>query len=303
MRIAFLVVLAAAACGRVGFEELAVQDGQPGGEPVDATVASNDAKVGPRSFGAPTMVPELSIPGASLDDPSLTADMLEIYFKLNQGGSLEIHSATRASLTSPWSAPALVDELASVGDNDTPEVSSDGLTMYFASSRNGNVDIYLSTRADRAQPWGAPVPVSELSSPDPDYSVVRNAEELDLVASRIVAGEVDLYFASRASTKDPWGTPLPLSTLNTAGREADAILDPTGLRMYYTVEGPGTALRDVYYTERPSLGDTFAPGLPVPELNSPEHDEDPWVSPDLEVIYFSRSDADGSDIYVAVRQP
>jgi len=300
-------------CGRIGFDDVAETPRDGGDVPspdavVDAAQTEDadldpDADVASQVFDTPTAITELSQPGFNIDDPTLTGDMLEIFFKSDEGATLDIYTSTRATISDAWASPFSVAEINTNKIENTPEVSADGLTLYFSSNRDGDIDLYESTRASRSLPWGAPVRQSELSSSDPDFAAARDALERSVVTTRITAANVDLYIASRASKDDPWSTPVPLTNINTVNRESDAVLDITGLHMYYTADGDGTSQREIFYSQRASTSDSFGPGTQVSELSTPEHDEDPWISPDLQFIYFSRSSPTGNQLYVAKRAP
>jgi len=53
-------------------------------------------------------------------------------------------------------SPARV--LINPADDAGPALSPDGLTLYFNSTRAGSVDLYVTSRASRAEPFGVPVP-------------------------------------------------------------------------------------------------------------------------------------------------
>lgn len=62
-----------------------------------------------------------------------------------------------------FAAPARIEELSTAADDRMPNVSRDGLTMVFSSTRTdlegeqGMFDVYMSTRASSSQPWSTPV--------------------------------------------------------------------------------------------------------------------------------------------------
>src|SRR5262245_23929212 len=98
-----------------------VDDGQPIGGDADPM------PLGP--WSAPTPFPELTAPGTALDDPTLTADMLEIYFNSNRSGNDDIWMSTRSTTSSVWNDPTLVAELNTISRESDPEVSYDGLVI------------------------------------------------------------------------------------------------------------------------------------------------------------------------------
>jgi len=105
------------------------------------------------SFGPATLVPELN----SLQnetDPSVRQDGLEIFFHSNRTGSIgtafDLWVATRASTLDAWSTPVnLGSPINTASVENNANLSSDGMTLFFASDRSGGfgvVDLYMSTR-------------------------------------------------------------------------------------------------------------------------------------------------------------
>jgi hypothetical protein len=94
----------------------------------DASVpdTAGDASGTLGAWGAPTLV---MTPVTLEDDPTLTADLRELYFNRDQ---TTIWRIRRTDVGAPWSPPEEVPELAPA---TTPEVAADGLTMYLASAR------------------------------------------------------------------------------------------------------------------------------------------------------------------------
>lgn len=296
-------------CGRVGFDELPAGDGgtnvvDASKPPIDADLADATARIATGPFDSVALVPELSDPTLDDDDPTLTADMLEIYFKRDTGppSGLDIFMSTRPSVDDPWTAPIRVEELSTSDDDNTPEVSADGLTMHFTSNRDGNNDVYVATRTSRGEPWGTPERVAELSSGDQDFAACTDGSGLVLTMTRIIGGNPELFEAIRPSTAAAWGTPELVPELNTERYEADAVLDITGLRIFYTaVLEDATVGREVLTAIRPSVSEPFDAPEPLMGVNTADDDEDPWLSPDMATMYFVRRTATGQDIYVATR--
>jgi hypothetical protein len=118
-------------------------------------------------FNAPVPVTELNSP---VDDvtPSLSLDGLRIYFASGrQGGSHDIWTATRPSLTSPFGAPTRVTELSTTSQDIGPCISPEGLVIFFASLRpggRGGYDIWMASRLDTASPFGNVVNVTALNT-------------------------------------------------------------------------------------------------------------------------------------------
>jgi Tol biopolymer transport system component len=92
--------------------------------------------------------------------PTLRSDGLEIFFFSNRPGSVpqpngktpssDIWTATRRRVTDPWSPPVNLGPIVNTSAGEfNPYLSSDGLTLYFGSSRDGGCglfDLYMTTR-------------------------------------------------------------------------------------------------------------------------------------------------------------
>ena len=109
---------------------------------------------------------------------------------------------------------------------------SGAITLYFHSDRPGGIggdDIYAST----LQPddtFGPAVLVEELSGPFLDRlpAIRRDGLEMFLTSNRPGgSGLLDLWVSTRASTSDPWSTPVNLGPLiNSAAVDGRAVLSP-----------------------------------------------------------------------------
>jgi len=96
------------------------------------------------------------------EDPTLTADLLQIYFTSRRpggSGNGDIWFATRASRTLPFDIdtlnPAVGEEVNSEYQELSPAISRDGLTLWLASDRPGGLgglDIWQTERSSRNAP-------------------------------------------------------------------------------------------------------------------------------------------------------
>ena len=299
-----LLLLLLCACGRLGFDAGGGDDaGAPDAGAADATVF-DAAPLGP--FGEATLVAELAAPGTADDDPSLTGDLLELYFKSDRGGGndFDIWLARRESPDDPWDDPVEVVELSSNSFDGTPEVSIDGLTITLSSDRpggdGGGIDLWIATREDRDDPWETPAPLVGFNSPEQEYAAVTDEAGDTLIFNRSVVDQsFDLLQSRRAA--GVWSAPVPLVGLSTAGYEADSHLSGDGLELTFAGELPGGEGRDIYLTRRDAVGADFAPPERLAELASATADEDPWLSPDRRLIVFSSDRSGDQELYTASR--
>lgn len=120
------------------------------------------------SVTAGVRVAELSGPA---DDrmPNVRADGLEIVFSSSRDGNMDIYTATRASMNSPWSAPQRIDNAAinTAGAETRASLSSDGTRLYFGRKVDADDpgDVFVATRARVAPPPPAAQPAPTLSAP------------------------------------------------------------------------------------------------------------------------------------------
>ncbi len=101
---------------------------------------------------------------ASDMDPSTTADGLTLYFSSRRTGGMgtcNIWVSNRATSDDPWGKPVSLGEpVNSSGFNSCPDVSADGLALFFLSMRWGGLgqaDLFVSTRPSIHEPWGPAV--------------------------------------------------------------------------------------------------------------------------------------------------
>jgi hypothetical protein len=280
-----LAVIALAACKPTIGEGIA--DASTTDAPASDAAIDAPAPLGP--WGTPTPI---EITPVNDDDPSATGDLLELYF--DRAGN--IYVTTRASLTSPWTDPVMVAEVSSASTETTPEVSYDGLTLYFASNRAptlGTYDIWVSTRATRSAAWGTPVRVDELSSTAAEgASAQTHALTIVLDTNRAGMGNLDIYAAERTSPIAPWGAPVPLQGINTDDfNEGNPMMTEDRLTLYFDSNRTGNI--DIFVATRPNPTAPFSLPQRLDELSTAGMDGDPWISPDGRTLLFA-SNRDGT---------
>ena len=266
---------------------------------VDAD-ADEDMNTPLGDFGPPIPVSELNT-GFGEDDPTLTGNMLEIYF--NRGDN--IYVATRSSLAEPFGEAVLAADICSSREESTPEITDDGLTLFFNSERPGGLgdsDIYFTTRTSLLDFWAPPIHLPVLSTANDDNSPTPTPDALVLYLVSIRSdgmGSQDIYVASRARRSDSWSAPVLVPNINSRDRDTNPHLSRDGLTLYFTTSRDGDS--DIWRAVRSSPSADFDAPEPVPELNTNDGDADPWISPDGRVIYFSSNRNGDYDLFMAVR--
>src|SRR6266545_2490136 len=159
-----------------------------------------------------------------------------------------------------WQPPQnLGSNVNSSANEASPEMSEDDttgvITLYFDSNRldgpgpytndpssNGN-DIYASI-LHPDDTWSAATLVAELSTPyaERQPTVRRDGLEIFFASNRPGPGAVggqDLWVSTRATTSDPWSTPVNLGLINYAGNDAGPALSFDGTTLYFQSDRPG----------------------------------------------------------------
>lgn len=286
----------------------ATDDGSSGSAGSDSGDGSSSTGAPTGDFGDPIALDVLNSE-VDDDDPTLSSDMLEIYFATTRLGNEDIFVARRASVSDDFDEPVRVDELSSIFVDSTPELSFDGLTMTVTSDRPGSfggLDVWFSTRDDREDAWSDPAHVTELSTIGNEGSVVLTGDLLTmyLCASGGPPDYDQIVVSTRDSTANPFPMPQVFADLNADGRDCTPfVVADNGELWWSSTRAGGEGQEDIW---RMDIVDGLPSGTAevIDEVNDDSRDEDPWVSPDGATLVFSstRAGMGGQDIYMAMRQ-
>lgn len=160
---------------------------------------------------------------------------------------------TRRHETRGWATPV---NLGCTVNSAASEASPSLLEteLYFSSTRNGGLgDIFRST-FDGAS-FGAPAAVGALNSPQDDArpNLRRDGLEIFFDSNRAGGlGGLDLWTSTRASTSDPWSTPVNLGAgINSTVNDLRASLSWDGTTLYFgSVRAGSEGSQDLFVTTR-----------------------------------------------------
>jgi serine/threonine protein kinase/Tol biopolymer transport system component len=189
-----------------------------------------------------------------------------------------------------------------------PAISADGRELYFGHE-DGNTRVARRTTPDSE--WGPPSSLGPIvDSPGVDGGPCISADGLSLYFNSDRPdglGGVDIWMATRTTTKDTWGTPINVgATVNSVSREVGQSLSADGLELYLSSnKAGGYGGFDLWVATRATVDDRWsAPVNLGPEINSPANDEFPEISADGLLLLFG-SDRPGGygrlDLYMARR--
>ncbi|GAH14577.1 unnamed protein product, partial [marine sediment metagenome] len=249
-------------------------------------------------------------------DPSISADGLSLYFNSYRPGGFgnaDIWVTTRKTKADPWGTPVNLGPTVNSSANETsPDISADGLSLYFGSDRPGGYgdrDLWVTTRNSTSDLWGTPVnlgPTVNSSACEHNPSVSADglslyfSEHEDVRGRPGGLGRADIWVTTRKSKDDPWGTPVNLGpTVNTSVADACPSISMDGLSLYFTSRR-GYGYDDIWVTTRKSKDDSWGPPVNLgPTVNSSDGEWNPDISSDGSTLYFVlwRSDSQRSDIW------
>jgi Tol biopolymer transport system component len=222
--------------------------------------------------------------------------------------------AQSQTYNSAWSEPVNLGPVVNSEFLDfTPEISKDGLSLYFGSNRPGSLspapDLWVSHRQSRRAAWEPPVHLGlVVNSPAADAApnLSSDGHYLYFSSSREGSmGQQDVWVSYRADVHDDfaWEAPVNLGpTVNSEAFDAGAAI--LGRELYFTSNRETGDALDVYRSVR--RGKTFLPAELVPELSSEGNDLRPTLRSDGKEIFLSTdragSVAGSQDIWSATRQ-
>jgi Tol biopolymer transport system component len=236
------------------------------------------------------------------------------------GLSVVLSESVAASKFGQWSVPVNLGPFVnSPFDDISPHLSKDGLSLYFASTRNtvsfGGEDIWISSRATDEDPWGVPVnlgPIINFASNERAPALSRDGHFLFFNSDRPGGfGGSDIWVSWRSHIHDDFGWQEPVNlgaAINTAAFEGGAAFfesDDTRLPQLYFVSNRtgGAGAQDIYVST--VSGGWFGPAVRVAELSSPQSDLSPGIRHDGREILIA-SNRPGTlglnDLWVATRR-
>jgi serine/threonine protein kinase/Tol biopolymer transport system component len=186
-------------------------------------------------WGLPTNLgPQIN--SSTFDNPgSLSADGLTLYCH----SGWDFYTTTRATKDAPWGPRVRLGSVvvpSTAYRNGGPLVTADGLELFFLSNRPGGYggnDIWVSARADSADPWGTPVNLGPtVNGPASDAATWVSPDGLTLLLNSNRPGGfggLDMWITTRASRGSPWASPRNLGpSINTIYSDWIGAISPDG---------------------------------------------------------------------------
>ncbi len=211
------------------------------------------------------------------------------------------------TIITPTQYPTVVESLGaavnSPQDDFAPAVIGGGRVLYFTTTRNGNQDVYSTSKGD-AQ-WSRAASVGNaLNSradeggtaitPDGKWMIFTGCNRSDGY------GDCDLYMAENIGGS--WTNVRNLgSRINSSAWESQPSISPDGSVLFFASDREGgRGGTDIWMSQRRSDGSWEAPMNPGPRVNTGGDEAAPGIAADNRTLYFSSNahpGIGGFDIY------
>jgi hypothetical protein len=269
----------AVGCGRFGFEPLALSTTDGGDSAGDAPRVMCDWSSGPAFRTAPVLRSDLSSPQSDLDPYLVPGDPRTIYLSsVRASVDYDIWTATRPVVDQPFGQVTPVPNFTTAADESGFNLEAGAQTGLVELNfkpynvvRNGN-DFALGSRITEIEF----VPVIG------DAFSLLDGTLLVFMAGADIAGDTDIYFASRSDRSAPWGNIQPFP-FNTTNAEGGATLTADGLVIVWT---SGNQTLDIFYSVRASTAVPFTQKQTLIATADDEHE--PFIRDDGCELFFAR---------------
>ena len=239
-------------------------------------------------WGTPTLLASLELATNGETDPSVTMNRLTAV--LVSDSPDDISECTRTALTDTFTC-TLLAAVNSTAEDKSPEISADGMTLYFTSDRAaaGSHEVYMSTKT--LSVWSTPTVVTQLSTASSDEDIAISPDGLTAVVNQDTSTN-RMTIHTRASTLVPFGAGVVHAELQITTDIAAPSITNGGAKIYFHAG----ATRDLYVAYRQMNG-TYTTPSPIVELNTAAREAAPFVSADDKYMIFDRA----GDIFETTR--
>jgi Tol biopolymer transport system component len=154
---------------------------------------------------------------------------------------------------------------------------------------------------DTSKPWGAPVQLTELPSPEAFVNDLSH-DELSLIFGRNApdggVGASDMYTATRNTTSEPFGNVKLLPALNSTADDGSAVLFRDKKTLVFS--SSRSAGFDIWLATRSSAAVDFSSASMIASVSSGGTEADLALSPDETELWFSSDrGSSGMQLYVS----
>jgi hypothetical protein len=205
------------------------------------------------AFGGAVVVPGINAAGndARLSLPGAGAIGVLSSSRAGGEGGADLYEVAHGATGFGTPTAAGLAAVNTAANDLDPDLTDDGLSLYFALITGGTQRIYVTTRSAIGSAFGAPAPIPSLdvgiSTADPTLSPDRRSM---IVAALPGSGMMaDLYHAARADVDDAFGAAARLASINSPQADGDAARSDDGCELFFASNRTGAASYDLFVTD------------------------------------------------------
>jgi Tol biopolymer transport system component len=183
----------------------------------------------------------------------------------------------------------------------TPDVISTPDAPPATDAPGPSPDVASAPPCNLSAPWGTPVPITELNSPQDDFSPWLSNDERTVYFSSTRDGPERIYVATRASVTAAWGAPALLPGIASgSATDGGPTLTDDGLTMYFQSSRASTSAAnewDIFRATRATTSAAFGNVTLLTTLSSSTLEINCFVLPGGDGLYFASSRNSSWDIF------
>lgn len=230
------------------------------------------------------------VPGLEGHDARFSPDeTVALFVRQKDDGGFTVWQAERRSVELPFEPARRLDALGSDSDERGPTTTSDGLTIYFFSSRpnRGGSAILRSRRQSVSEPFPAPTEVLSFLGGNVDAPYVgMDPDRIYFVGAGGGASRIYETWPDGDRLADP----ISVDATSSNVLLDDPVVTADGSIMYVRYFEPERSLHLIAMMQRDRLDEPFDEPMVVESLDVGESATPTWVSADQCRLYFMRAD-------------
>ncbi|MHC4681621.1 MAG: LamG-like jellyroll fold domain-containing protein [Planctomycetota bacterium] len=206
-----------------------------------------------------------------------------------------------------WGPAVNLGSNVNSSSNDAgPNISADGLTLYFSSNRSGGeggYDLWFTTRATIDDDWGPAVNLGQPSNSQYSYwepSISSDGLTLYFsgghsptfgnLLSGGLGGQGDIWMTTRPTIYDDWSAPVNIGSAVNSQHAIHPSISYDGLSLYFQSHRPGALGHcDIMVATRKSTSDPFGAPVFLKNVNTSGPEWTPDISADGLTLFFMRN--------------
>ena len=149
-----------------------------------------------------------------------------------------------------------------------------GALVLAAQACSGGKIVRLGSSSPEPYHFDSPAMVTELASPSRTDNPTLTGDLLEIYfTTDRVSGNGDVWFATRASSGAPFGTPAPVTAVNGDSFETSSAISTDGLTLWFGSDrAGGVGANDIWVSQRATRAAGWSTPVNVVALNSPADD-------------------------------